>query len=176
MTIKLKNSSTLDQAIIKILINAYDLEEIKNNRENQKNIFKKMEEELLYIEYLSESDFLNLRNFFQICYSDITTAYFQAVFKGDKLPSDKKFVTQLSDLEIQDTLNYINKNADLKAKFVSSYGKKYEKMVTLKTFWEITGGQVVPSFRFPKMYALLKDPVFKPSEAAMKSAVKVNQK
>lgn len=169
--------SRIRVTIIDVLSGAADLDEIFNSRADQQRLTDVLKKpQYLNLEHLTEEEVENLRKFFKVCQSDIATSYFQAVFKGDNVPSEKKFSTQLSDAQVKDTVKHINQNPELKAAFVKAFGEKFEKEVTLKNYWNVTNGEIPPSFHLKKTYRLLKDPVFQPSESAMKQAVNVNKK
>lgn len=155
--------------IVDVLNGSADLKEIYDSRADQSRLVDVLKKPMyLNIENMEQEQVDNLAKFFEVCQPDILTAYFQAVFKGDGLDSEKKFSTSLSPAQIKIINEHINSNPDLKAKLPNFQG-------SLRQYWDAIG-DVPPSFKYGKMYKLLKNKVFKPCEMAMAGAVSSNKK
>lgn len=155
--------------ILDVLNGNADLEEVSNSRADQNRLVEVLKKPMyLNIEELNDSQVTNLLKFFEVCQPDILTAYFMAVFKGDGVEPEKKFSTNLQTSQVKQINDYLDSNPQLKAKLPNFSGK-------LVDYWNAIG-DVPPAFKFKKMYKMLKSPIFKPCESAMRGAVSSDKK
>lgn len=161
MTI-LQNSFNAENLINGLL----DFDLIKNDISVQLQIFEDLlQPEYCYIETFKEEQINNIIKLCDISEPSFVKKYFEHFLKGLGLPESKKFVSHLSDEQVQNLFYFINKNEHIKSLFDNSFisSLKSQKIISIKTYYEITG-EFPLDYPFKNTYTFLNDFVFLKSD------------
>lgn len=149
-----------NQAVIleNILNGSLNLSIIQNNNLSKQHLISGLIKDYLFIEDLTDEEVKNLKEFLIFCGRDFFSQYVFEVFRAANIPKTKKFSVSLNESQIEDTFLFINNNPEIKLKFIQKYGNDFKDKINVKSYFEITDGNLPPAYLFKKMYTMLKEP------------------